>query len=89
MFGWFKKKVDKEAELRAKLAASLENYISDSEDDTSTTFTDIEVEGRTVRVAKIKVDAIEELTLTEFEEDVTVNHLTNDINDPWAGVKKR
>ena len=86
MFNWFKKKPTKDDELKAKLAESLKNY--NPEDDTDSTWTDIEVEGRSVRVPKIKAQAIEELTLTEFEEDVTVRDL-NRVDDPWTGVGKR
>jgi len=88
MFGWFKKDADPDAELRASLVSSLEKYNPDDVGDDDTTTTDIEVDGGTVRVPKIKATAIEELTLTEFESDPTVNNLATDVTDPWSRVRK-
>jgi hypothetical protein len=57
MFGWFKKKkVDKEAELRASLAKSLENYNPD-DDTTATTFTEIDFGDGPVRIKKVTIKA--------------------------------
>lgn len=89
MFGWFKKDADPDAELRASLVSSLEKYNPDDVGDDDTTTTDIEVDGGTVRVPKIKATAIEELTLTEFESDPTVNNLATDVTDPWSKIGKR
>ena len=51
MFGWFKKK-DPDAALKASLAAALEKYNPD-EDDTESTFTDIDFGNGPVRVKKV------------------------------------
>ena len=92
MFSWFKKKPSTDEELKAKLAKSLEKYsLRLGNDNTDSTWTDIEVDGGTIRAQKINVNAIEELTLTEFEEkEATVFDLTTTQNkDPWADVRKR
>jgi hypothetical protein len=85
MFNWFKKKKNKDEELKAKLAEKLKDYAAPVvEDTTDTTFTDVEISpGVTVKVPKINAKAIEELTLTEFEEDVTVVGLDAP-KDPWS-----
>jgi len=86
VFGWFKKKKNKEEELRASLAKSLEGYVPEEkvEEITDTTFTDVEISpGVTVKVRKINAKPIEELTLTEFEEDVTIVGLDAP-KDPWS-----
>lgn len=51
MFNWFKKK-DPDAALRESLAASLEKYDPD-EDNTASTFTDIDFGNGPVRVKKV------------------------------------
>ena len=75
---WFKKKETKDELLRAQLAKSLENYRASVNDDTDTSYTDIEVAGGTVRVAKVKAKKIEDLTEHDFEPSPTDKDLTLD-----------
>jgi len=92
MFNWFKKKKSAEEELKERLAKSLENY-SESEAEVETapsddsTYTDISVPGHVgkVRVKKYTASAVEQLTLTEFEEDVTIVGLDTP-RDPWSNL---
>ena len=85
MFGWGKKKPTKDELLKAKLQESLAKYAAEQEDTTDTTFTDVEIEGKKLRVPKINAKALEELTLTEFEHEVTVVGLDhNKDKDPWS-----
>ena len=89
MFNWFGKKKDKEAELKAKLAASLADYVAPNRDDApttpDTTWTDVTINGKVLRVPKISPKAIEELTLTEFEQEVTIVGLDK-ADDPWGNA---
>lgn len=90
MFNWFKKKPSKDEIAKAKLAEKLKDYVSEEKDVvdiTDTTWTDVEINGHKMRVPKISPKAIEELTLTEFEQDVTIVGLDRtdyDPDDPWA-----
>ena len=97
MFKLFKKEktdAQKDAELRASLAARLADYVPDVTqlDTTDTSYTDVDFGHGLMRVPKINVECVEELgntdfTLADIVEDSTVNHLTLDDlvrNDPWA-----
>lgn len=87
MFGWFKKRKNNDVELKARLAKSLENYVPDETviEITDTTWTDVTINGKVLRVPKISPKAIEELTLTEFEEEVTIVGLDK-TDDPWGNA---
>jgi len=59
MFSWFKKKIDPDAALRARLAATLEKY-DPEKDTTDSTFTDIDFGKGPVRVKKVNIKALPE-----------------------------
>ena len=78
---WFTKKEKKDEQLKAQLAKKLEEYEATKNDDTDTSYTNIQVEGKSVRVAKVKVSKIEDLTEHDFEakptdEDLTLDDIT-------------
>lgn len=87
MFGWFKKKKSKDEVLREQLREKLKDYATPVANDvTDTTWTEITLDdGSYARVPKYTAKAVEELTLTEFEEDVTIVGLDTP-KDPWANM---
>ena len=86
MFNWFKKKTSADEELKARLAKSLEGYEASKmdPDTTDTTFTDVEINGKMMRVPKVTAKSIEDLTLTEFDYDVTIVGIDKEKKDPWS-----
>jgi len=74
---WFKKK-SKDDDLKAQIAKRLENYTPTVNDDTDTSYTDVEVNGSTLRVAKIKAEKIEDLTDKDFKAKPTDKNLSLD-----------
>jgi len=85
VFDWFKKKPTKDETVRASLAAKLKDYAAPvTEDVVDTTWTEITLDdGKRARIPKYTATPVEELTLTEFEEDVTIVGLDAP-KDPWA-----
>jgi len=105
MFGWFKKnKKDPDAELRTRLAEKVSKYETNRADITDTTWTDVEIDGRIIRIPKHHAKAVEELDEAVFVVKdpgrTTVNNIPRknwltqrDVvgvdSDPWSQVKKR
>ena len=85
MFGWFKKKKNKDGELKIKLANSLAKYAAEQEDTTDTTFTDVEIDGVSMKIPKYTAKPVERLTMDDFNTPVD-NRVgaTVDKKDPWA-----